>query len=120
MYFYKVSWSHFEDYDPKEFTSEKKWSKRQFDTLIKELIEQACTKLLGVEGDLIGNAKIMKEVWKILETKGFIPVMYQAEYDLYGSCYIDKDDISDSGYNKVIDKKLLRQIIAHNMRIVEV
>ena len=118
MYFYKVSWSHFEDYDPKEFTSEKKWSKRQFDTLIKELIEQACTKLLGVEGDLIGNAKIMKEVWKILETKGFIPVMYQAEYDLYGSYYVD--DINDDDYNEVINKKLLQLIIVHNMRVVEV
>jgi len=135
VYFYRVSFSWYEEYAPVVFYSEKKYSKEEFNDLIKKLAEETVEELIEKHDSWIGNDEIMsgiidfdiikgkmknikiivKGVWERLKDHGFKEVKYQVDYNMWGSSIIKEEDIEE--YKKYLDEETLKKIVEHNEKI---
>ena len=114
MMIYRVSWSWYEEYAPREFYSNIEYSQQEFEVLIKKLMKEAANAIVETEEGYIGNHEIIEKVWELLEKEGFQEVEYRARYNLWGSRIIRADD---EEYLEHLDKETLEKIYKHNQKI---
>jgi len=114
MLIYRVSWSWYEDYAPREFFSNIEYSQQEFEVLIKKLMKEAANAIVETEEGYIGNQEIIEKVWELLEKEGFQEVEYRARYNLWGSSIITENN---EEYLEHLDKETLEKICKHNQKI---
>lgn len=117
IYFYRVSWSWYEEYSPKVFYHTKKYSEQEFNDLIRRLSNEAGKELASREaGHFVGNTQIIERVWELLLGEGFKEVKYTQSYDMWGSCIIcGEDDMLH--YSKYLDADTLKLLDDYNLKI---
>lgn len=115
IYFYKVSWDWYEEYDPRMFWSEVKVSQEVFDGMIKSLINIVSLRLVADKYDgYIGNDEIINGVWKLLEEGGYHPVEYEGAYNLWGSGIIR---LNDDEYKDHLTRSTWEKLDEHNAKV---
>ena len=111
-YFYKISWSWYEDYQPYEFASEKEYTNEQLEQIILNAMMSGIAELDKYDS-WIGNIELIETALKHLP-KDFVPIKYQATYGLWGSIIIREEDTE---YIDKLPTKLREIVYAHNKRI---
>jgi hypothetical protein len=113
-FFYKISWGWYEDYQPYEFASEKEYTNEQLELVVLNAMMSGIVEL-DTSDSWIGNDALIDTAIKHLP-KDFIPIKYQANYNLWGSCIIQEND---PDYVDKLPTKLKEIVYAHNKRIEE-
>jgi len=119
-YFYKLTYGWYDESTDKEFWSEVKYSREQFDDLLRELVKQAVEDLIERHDTWIGASTIAKRVSQLLLTKEFFKLEYDAEHHMVGTGIYRADYGKDDGwFDRMMDKELRDLIIEYNIAFEE-